>query len=336
MAVYKRGAKGVFYMNFTINGVRVFKSTGKFTKKEAKHVEAMERQKVMEEVKLTPQEKAARTLLSDALKQVNQARWKSNKDSTGPERMINKIIDMISDVAIGSINEDVIQDIITRLEATQISPATINRYLSAIKTLLRYKKQPWDYIKLRKEPKGRIRVISKDEQKQVLDIIRGAKMNERNSFYTETADLLEVLVDTGMRLSEALHMKYEDIDFNSNLVSIWVNKGEKPRSIPMTKRVRVILENRKAINGTSPFSITKHQAGNAWNWARKQMGLTLDKEFVIHALRHTCASRLVNMGVDLYVVKEYLGHSSIQVTERYAHLAPNKLAHAAAILDDFE
>jgi len=53
-------------------------------------------------------------------------------------------------------------------------------------------------------------------------------------------------------------------------------------------------------------------------------------------LRHTCASRLVNKGVDLYVVKEYLGHSSIQVTERYAHLSPDKLAHAATILDGYE
>jgi hypothetical protein len=48
MSVYQRGAKNLFYMNFTVNGVRVFRSTGKFTKKDAKHAEAMERQKLME------------------------------------------------------------------------------------------------------------------------------------------------------------------------------------------------------------------------------------------------------------------------------------------------
>ena len=58
-----------------------------------------------------------------------------------------------------------------------------------------------------------------------------------------------------------------------------------------------------------------------------------DKEFVLHALRHTCASRLVNKGIDLYVVKEWLGHSSIQITERYAHLAPQKLANAVSALE---
>ena len=45
------------------------------------------------------------------------------------------------------------------------------------------------------------------------------------------------------------------------------------------------------------------------------LGYQKDKEYIMHALRHTCASRLVNKGVDLYVVKEDLGHSSIRVTE---------------------
>ncbi len=49
---------------------------------------------------------------------------------------------------------------------------------------------------------------------------------------------------------------------------------------------------------------------------------------------YICASRLVNAGVDLYVVKEWLGHGTIQVTEKYAHLAPHKLAHAAIKLEE--
>jgi site-specific recombinase XerD len=76
-----------------------------------------------------------------------------------------------------------------------------------------------------------------------------------------------------------------------------------------------------------------YQAENAWRWVRKEMGLEKDFEFILHCLRHTCASRLVNNGIDLYVVKEWLGHSTIQVTERYAHLSPGKLAHAASVLE---
>ncbi len=55
---------------------------------------------------------------------------------------------------------------------------------------------------------------------------------------------------------------------------------------------------------------------------------------MVSGMEHTCASRLGNKGVDLYVVKEYLGHGSIEATERYAAMAPDKLSYAATILDD--
>jgi len=70
MAVYKRGAKGLFYMNFTVNGVRVFRSTGKFTKKEAKLVEAVEKKKLMEGCSIIPQGEESRMKLSEAIKKV--------------------------------------------------------------------------------------------------------------------------------------------------------------------------------------------------------------------------------------------------------------------------
>jgi len=225
---------------------------------------------------------------------------------------------------------------LAKLDARKIQPATINRYLATLKTILRHNKQPSDFFRQKKEPKGRIRVITKDEELTVLNIIRGVSINHRNSFYPEVADLIEVLLGTGMRLSEGINLHYKDINFENNLLSIWVNKGDKPRSLPMTGKVKAILLARQVINKVRPFTIDKHQAGHAWNLARKQMGFKDDKEFVMHALRHTCASRLVNKGVDLYVVKEWLGHSSIQVTEKYAHLAPHKLSHAATVLEEYE
>lgn len=335
MSVYKRGDKGVFYMNFTVNGVRVFRSTGKFTKKEAKLVEAVEKKKLMDEASLPPQERLSRTKISEAIDQVYKARWKNNKDGDGSYSNAKRFITLMGDLPLSGITEDIVFDYIAKLEETKITTATINRYLASLKTVLRFKRQPSDFIRLGKESKGRIRVISKEEETQLLSIIRGAKANIRNEFFPETADLIEILLDTGMRLSEGINLKYADVNFQAGLISIWVNKADKPRSVPMTKRVRAILKQRQEINGVRAFTITRHQAGHAWNWARNRMGLQKDKEFVMHALRHTCATRLVNRGVDLYVVKEYLGHSTIQVTERYAHLSPDKLAHAAGILEDY-
>lgn len=101
----------------------------------------------------------------------------------------------------------------------------------------------------------------------------------------------------------------------------------------MTERVRTILQRRGATEPVKPFRITRDQAENAWSWVRKRAGFDEDREFVMHALRHTTATRLLDRGIDLYTVKEWLGHSTIQVTERYAHLKPDKLIHAANVLE---
>jgi integrase len=103
----------------------------------------------------------------------------------------------------------------------------------------------------------------------------------------------------------------------------------------MTKRVREIMNTRQISKADKPFHLNNDQAINAWQWVRKEMGLEHDKEFVLHALRHTCASRLLNKGVDIVTIKDWLGHADISTTMIYAHLAPNRLAHAAAILDSY-
>ena len=332
-AVYKRGDKGVFYMNFTVSGVRVFKSTGKFTKREAKQVEAMEKQKLLDKEKATPQERAAQTMLSDAINQVYQARWKNNKDGEFSHSRALRIQELLGDLPLEQIDQDKVEQFNIMLDKTGISSSTVNRYLAILKTIMRHKKQQWDFIKLRKERKGRIRVISKDEEQKVITLFKTVEINKRNGHFPEIADLVEVLLSTGMRLGELLALKYDDINFETNLISIWFNKGDRPRSIPMTAIARCILKRRQESNPVRPFSITSYQAENAWKWVRKQMNLEHDKEFVLHHLRHSFASRLAGKDVSLYIIKELLGHSTIQVTEKYAHLSPAKLAAAVTVLD---
>ena len=63
------------------------------------------------------------------------------------------------------------------------------------------------------------------------------------------------------------------------------------------------------------------------------MQLDRDTQFIPHALRHTCASRLVQRGVSLLVVKEWMGHKSIVTTQRYSHLAAQNLFDAARVLE---
>jgi len=326
MSVYKRGNKQVFYMNFTVNGIRVFKSTGCFTKKEAKAKEAEERRKLLK-ASNSKEPKAEVIKLSEAIEQVYEHKWKHNKDGDGSYKRAVRLILHIGDVPVNAINENSVQMLIKKLDSTSITFSTTNRYLATLKTILKYHHVPTHFIRLRKERSGRIRVVTREEELQITELLRG----KTNSYFADVADLVTVLVDTGMRLSEMLNLSYKDISFKSNLVSVWINKGDKPRSIPMTRRVRQIMVDRQ--QSEKPFSLSVNQVEYSWSWVRVQMEMENDKEFVIHALRHTCASRLLNGGVDIYSVKEWLGHSSIKVTERYAHLAPGKLVQAVEVLE---
>jgi site-specific recombinase XerD len=82
--------------------------------------------------------------------------------------------------------------------------------------------------------------------------------------------------------------------------------------------------------------LDKQRMTSAQNWFTHQFAKARDKaklhDVSAHTLRHTCASRLVQAGVSLYEVRQLLGHSSITVTERYAHLAPSSLDRAVAVL----
>jgi integrase len=327
MSVFKRGR--VWYTDFVVDGVRICKSTKKTTKKEAKQFEANERAKLLSGA--TPQQKLAKLTLQDAIEQTYNQKWKNNKDSMGSYRRAVLLLEHMGNVALVSIGDHAVEDLIRKLEATGIAVATINRYLATLKTILKHHRLQGDFIKLRKEKNGRIRVLSKEEEVRAVELLRGAE--GKKAYYVDAADMVLVLVDTGMRLSELLNLKYEDINFQANLISIWVNKGDRPRSIPMTGRVRCIMEERQHVGVVKPFSISIDQAERCWKFVRAEMGLINDSEFVLHALRHTCASRLINAGVHLYVVKEWLGHSSIQITERYAHLNPSKLVQAVEVLE---
>ena len=330
MSVYKRGK--YFYMNFTVNGIRVFKSTKCTTKREAKAVAATERQKILKQSKMSPQEKGAQTLLADAIEQTYEAKWKYGKDSQRSMGRAQNLMQITGNLKLSDITDTTVTKLTKTLEARGSSIATCNRYLACLKTILKQMQQPVGFIRLKKERRGRIRVLTKQEEQQLLGLWRQDHGGKR-AYYAEFADLIEVLLGTGMRLSEGLDILYRDVNYSSNLIHIWRNKGDRPRSVPMTKKVRTILQSRQIANPEKPFTLVDHQAESAWAWVRKQMGLQDDKEFVIHCTRHTCASRMVNAGVDILVVQNVLGHASIVQTQIYAHLAPHKLADAISVLE---
>ena len=91
----------------------------------------------------------------------------------------------------------------------------------------------------------------------------------------------------------------------------------------MTRRVGGILQTRQDDGASKPFTIDRDQAENAWTWVRRRIGLEGDTEFVMHALRHTTATRLIDRGIDLYTVKEWLGQPRAAASVRPQLLIPS-------------
>lgn len=237
---------------------------------------------------------------------------------------------------LNDLREADVEHLIKHFKDEGLGGSTINRKMSALSTMLRLAKdRGWMetglHIPRQHEKRHRIRWLTPEEEATVLDLCED---------WWEMRDLVVFLLDTGMRISEALRLTWADLDEAEGVTwaRIWESKNGEPRSVPLTDRVKDLVRRRQqeSLLYTPPhthlFTMTRHAADKRWATIREEMGLAHDKEFVIHALRHTCASRLVQRGEPLPNIQQYLGHKDIQTTLRYAHLAPKNLVSAMQTL----
>lgn len=288
-------------------------------------------------------------LFSEAIDQVYERKWKKNKDGAKGKRLADIVLEILGNLPLADIDRNKYYELIRTLEARKVKESTINRYRAALKTILRHHKQDYSFIEMTPENGGRIRVLSREEEARLVALFRDtdhsaprclpssqkpARRSAKRDYYYEMPDFVTVLIDTGLRANELLCLPLNDINFTTKLITVWRNKAEKPRSVPMTKRVQKILECRAKNESGKLFDLDIYKADSAWQWVRKEMGLESDAHFVIHALRHTCATRLLVNGVDVYRVQKWLGHKSLKTTEKYLHLDPAQLSSAVAALEE--
>ncbi len=273
-------------------------------------------------------------LLSEAITALYDARWRKKKDGQGVKRRAELLQEIIGNVPICTIGKRHMKRLADTLAAKGTKDSTVNRYRGVLRSILKYHGLPTKFITMDEEIEGRIRVITDQEELQILNLFAQNIYGPRGNFSPEMYAACICLVDTGMRAGELFGLPPKDINFTTNMITIWRNKAEKPRSVPMTNRTREILKKRIDRAGGRLFGLNVIQADAAWNWARAQMGLQDDGDFVVHALRHTCATRLLIAGVDVYRVKEWLGHKTIKTTLRYIHLAPHNLNSALTALEN--
>lgn len=249
--------------------------------------------------------------------------WKGDKGKGCHEVTINCVFRSIpSQTLLTDITPAMVLEAIEEWEDEGNSGSTVNRKVSHISKMLSTAvEQGWlkaaPKLPRRKPGKHRIRWMSEQEELKVLNACTALGLHDLRDF-------IVVAVDTGFRRSELLGLVPND--FVNGMVHLHAGhtKSDKARAVPATKRVSAILEQR--MDQRRLFEMNFYTLRAHWLALKSHLGMEDDTQFVVHMLRHTCASRMVQRGVNLAVVQQWMGHSNIATTLRYAHLAPDSLA----------
>lgn len=263
-----------------------------------------------------------------------RVKWRGTKGAVTSEINGRQCLEAIGeDTLLEDINSAVILEAIEEWEDRGNSGGTINRKLSALSTILKTAQEqepPWiaKVMKMPRRPEGshRIRWMNEKEEAVVL-----AKCEELGLL--DLRDYIIVAVDTGFRRSELLPFKLQDFSSGMLHLHAGATKNDDARSVPATKRVLDIIRRR----GNYKYlfqGLAVHTLRWQWGVLKTALGLEDDPQFVVHMLRHTCASRMVQRGVPLAVVQKWMGHKDITTTLRYAHLAPDSLLQAKRALEE--
>jgi len=216
-----------------------------------------------------------------------------------------------------------------RLE--EVKPATVYQELALLRRMFNIAIKEWEWVKDNPVNKlsfsvgnknARSRWLTEEEEQKLLDCAE-------NPRWLRT--LLVVALHTGMRRGEILNLRWQDVDFSRKTVTVVRSKNGEKRTIPMSNLVQDVLRKVKVrdISGKI-FPVAVRSLRAAYDKALSKAEID---DFTFHDLRHSFATRLVQRGVDLYKVKELLGHKTLAMTARYAHHYPESLRASIETLD---
>ncbi len=244
-------------------------------------------------------------------------------------------------ILISEIKTDQIESLLLELQKT--APKGYRNYFRNFKVLFNnaiehnyLKENPCRSIKLPKQQRETPKILSGDELKQLLPLIKSSTIR----------GIVKLAYDTGLRLSEVLNLQWSSVNFTERTMTIgskaFKTKSRKQRVIPVQNEVFEQLQKLrpKIVELKGHYIFRSARTGNKFTpdyisrkfkAAVREAGLSEDYHF--HSLRHSYASNLVRNKVDIYSVRDLLGHSSVAVTQIYAHNDLDTLRRAVAQLE---
>jgi integrase/recombinase XerC len=242
-------------------------------------------------------------------------------------------------IQVDHVTAEDIRAYLHQLDRKGEKASSLARKLAAVRSFYRFllregsvQKNPADDIRSPKLPKPLPRVLAKDDAGALMEFPEG-----RSSLSLRDRALLETLYSTGARVSEAVGINVGDLDEGEGLVRLR-GKGRKERVIPIgdvaTRAIRAYrqslgsesLERRLAaplfLNHRGGRLTTRSVARIVARYSSRLAGGAVSP----HALRHSYATHLLDEGADLRSIQEMLGHASLSTTQKYTHLAGDRLA----------
>ncbi len=238
---------------------------------------------------------------------------------------------------IKQVSHTFIRSWVVQLLEQKISPRTVNRKITTLKSYYKYLLQQRVL-----DVNPMLKIISPKSAKRLPLFVEKAKMNQLldtvvfEEGFTGVRDklVIELFYVSGMRLSELINIQLSDLDVYNNTIKV-VGKRNKERSIPITlemqKKITRYIECRSKIvsNSNTLFISEKGEAiypKFVYRKINEYLGMvtTLEKKSP-HVLRHTFATHMLDNGADLLAIKEILGHASLSATQIYTHNTIEKL-----------
>ena len=220
------------------------------------------------------------------------------------------------------------------------TPATVVRYLAALSAAFSHAvdelgwidTNPMPRVKKPREPKGRIRFLSDEERSRLLDACRKSK----NRYLIV---VVMFALSTGARSGEIMGLKWEHIDFERHRAVLFDTKNREDRAVSLHPQLVAELERLYELRiAGAPFVFASSRAPSKpmelrtpWHVA---LAVAKIKDFRFHDLRHTAASYLAMSGATSVELSEILGHKSLSMVKRYAHLSESHTRQVVTKMND--
>jgi integrase len=347
MAVQQRPDDGRWRIDLRYGNKRIRRNSPENSKKGAEAYEALLRSRLARGLSIEPEEekKSVITFREFGNYWHKTSVLVNNKPTTARAKRTHMDLHLFPLIGKKPLDEITRADI-ERIKTTKIgaglSPKTVNNILSTLSVALNEALEQ-DYIE--KTPK--IRWLKHADQS--FDFLNE---DECGALVTGTSDVIlrdMVLcaMRTGMRRGELLALEWASVDFHRNQITVersYVEgnmnstKNNRIRYIPMTLDLHSTLASRKKLRGYvfSHKGLVPERGIMANKWLYRLCDNIEMRRIGWHVLRHTFASHLVMKGIPIRAVQVLLGHSTVQMTERYAHLSPSTLQDAVSVLNQLE